>query len=183
MAEYGYGAPHREEAFVFGSQRPGFPDKFVQKQAVMDWIDYMKKQGIGSVICLLSNEELGNYPTLAGGLLGVYRENFGEHNVLWLPTPDKRLLTGDAVKQICHALHLAVEQGRKTVVHCSAGIGRTGLALAAWLVYYHNISERKAIRAVEELNRSPMEAVFYRNASEVDLLNLLGVAREMDKLA
>jgi len=35
---------------------------------------------------------------------------------------------------------------------------------------------------VEELNRSPMEAVFYRNASEADLLKVLGVARELDKL-
>jgi hypothetical protein len=34
---------------------------------------------------------------------------------------------------------------------------------------------------LEELNRSPREAVFYGNATEADLLNLLAVARELDK--
>jgi hypothetical protein len=183
MAEYGFGSPSKEEEYVFGSQRPGVPGKFVQKQVVDEWVAYMKKQGIRRVICLLSEEELGYYPTLAGGLLGAYTESFGPDNVLWAPTPDKRLLSEEAVKHICHYLHAAVLQGEKVVVHCSAGIGRTGQALAAWLVYYHNLSERKAIKAVEELNRSPMEAVFYRTASEAELLTMLGVARQMDKLA
>lgn len=182
MAEFGFGAPSKEEEYVFGAQRPGFPGKYVQKQVVDEWMSYMKKQGISRIICLLSEEELGNYPTLAGGLLGVYAENFGPDNILWAPSPDKRLLSGEAVKHICHFLHAAVRQGQKTVVHCSAGLGRTGLALAAWLVYHHNLSERKAVRAVEELNRSPMEAVFYRNAGEAELLQVLGVARELDKL-
>jgi protein-tyrosine phosphatase len=143
----------------------------------------MKKQGVRRIICLLSEDELGNYPTLTGGLLGAYAESFGPDNVLWAPTTDKRLLKEEVVKHICHFMHAAVLQGEKVVVHCSAGIGRTGQALAAWLVYYHNLTERKAIRAVEELNRSPMEAVFYRTASEAELLKVLGTAREMDKLA
>jgi protein-tyrosine phosphatase len=183
MAEYGFWAPAKAEELVYGAQRPGFPGKFVQKQVVDEWLAYMKKQVISRVICMLSEEELGNYPTLTGGLLGMYTETFGQDNILWAPTPDKRLLSGEAIRHICHFLHAAVLQGEKTVVHSSAGIGRTGLALAAWLVYYHNLSERKAVRAVEELNRSPMEAVFYRNASEAELLQVLGVAREMDKLA
>ena len=183
MAEYGFGAPSKEEQLVYGAQRPGFPGKFVQRQVVDEWIAYMKKQGISRVICLLSEEDMGNYPTLAGGLLGVYAEVFGPDNVLWAPTPDKRLLSAEAVRHMCYFLHAAVGRGEKTVVHCSAGIGRTGQALAAWLVYYHNLSERKAIKMVEELNRSPMEAVFYRNASEAELLAVLGVARELDKPA
>jgi protein-tyrosine phosphatase len=183
MAEFGFGSPSKEEEYVFGAQRPGFPGKFVQKQVVDEWIAYMKKQGVRRIVCLLSEEELGNYPTLAGGLLALYAENFGPDNVLWAPTPDKRLLSRETVKHICHYLHAAVAQGEKVVVHCSAGLGRTGQALAAWLVYYHDLTERKAIKAVEELNRSPMEAVFYRNASEADLLEVLGMAREMDKLS
>ena len=183
MAEYGFGAPSKEEQLVYGAQRPGFPGKFVQRQVVDEWIAYMKKQGISRVVCLLSEEDMGNYPTLAGGLLGVYAEVFGPDNVLWAPTPDKRLLSAEAVRHMCYFLHAAVGRGEKTVVHCSAGIGRTGQALAAWLVYYHNLSERKAIKMVEELNRSPMEAVFYRNASEAELLAVLGVARELDKPA
>ncbi|RPJ62664.1 MAG: protein phosphatase [Dehalococcoidia bacterium] len=181
MAEYGFGAPSKEEEFIFGAQRPGFPGKFVQKQVVDEWVAYMKKQGISRIVCLLTEEELGSYPTLTGGLLALYAEVFGPDNVLWAPTPDKRLMSREAIKHICYFLHASVAQGQKTVVHCSAGLGRTGQALAAWLVYYYNLTERKAVKTVEELNRSPMEAVFFRNASEADLLQVLGVAREMDK--
>ena len=182
MAEYGFGSPAREEEFVFGAQRPGFPGKFVQKQVVDDWVAFMKGQGINRIICLLAEDELNYYPTLAGGLLGIYAENFGPDNVLWAPTLDKRLCSAESIKHVCYFLHAATRQGQKAVIHCSAGLGRTGQALAAWLVYQYNLSERKAIRMVEELNRSPMEAVFYRNASEADLLKVLGVARELDKL-
>jgi protein-tyrosine phosphatase len=181
MAEYGFGAPCKEEEFVFGAQRPGFPGRFVQGQVVDDWVAYVKKQGVTRVVCLLSDEELKCYPTLTGGLLGVYAREFGPDNVLWAPTPDKQLLAAEAVRHICYFLHAAVEKGQSTVVHCSAGIGRTGQALAAWLVYHDNLSERKAIKMVEELNRSPMEAVFYRTATETELLTVLGVARELDK--
>lgn len=183
MAEFGFGAPCKEEEYVFGAQRPGFPGKFVQRQVVDNWIDFMKKQGVSRVVCLLSEEELEFYPTLEGGLLGVYAQVFGPDNVMWAPTPDRRLLSGEAVRHICYFLHESAMQSHKTVIHCSAGLGRTGQALAAWLVYHYNLSERKAIKMVEELNRSPMEAVFFRNAREADLLNVLGVARELDKPA
>ena len=183
MSEFGFGAAFKEEAYVYGAQRPGFSGKFVQKQVVDEWIAFMKKNGISSVICLLTDEELRYYPTLAGGLLGRYAESFNPDNVLWAPTPDRHLCSEEAIKHICYFLQAAQAKGLKTVVHCSAGSGRTGQALAAWLVYQHNFSERKAIKVVEELNRSPMEAVFYRNASEADLLKVLGVARELDKPA
>lgn len=181
MAEFGFGAPSKEKGFIFGAQRPGFPGRFCQKMVVDEWIAYMKKQGISRVVCLLSEEELELYPTLEAGLLGVYAGVFGPDNVLWAPTPDKHLLNSEVVRHLCYFLHASAAQSQKTVIHCSAGLGRTGQALAAWLIYHYNLSERKAIKQVEELNRSPMEAVFYRNASEVDLLKVLGVARELDK--
>ncbi|MBN1376602.1 MAG: dual specificity protein phosphatase family protein [Dehalococcoidia bacterium] len=181
MAEFGFGAASREEEHIFGAQRPGFPGKFVQKQVVDEWIAFMKKQGISRIVCLLSEEELDYYRTLTGGLLGIYADVFGPDNILWAPTVDKRLLSGAAVHHICYFFHDSAAQGSKAVVHCSAGLGRTGQALAAWLVFHRKLSERKAIRTVEELNRSPMEAVFYRNAGEADLLTVLGVARELDK--
>jgi protein-tyrosine phosphatase len=181
MGEYGFGAPTTAEENVFGAQRPGYPGKFVQRQVVDEWISYMKKQGISHIVCLLNKEELDLYSTLAGGLLGIYADSFGPDNVLWAPTPDRQLCTAEAVKHILYFVHESVRKNEKTVVHCSAGIGRTGQVLAAWLVYFHNVTERKAVKMVEQLNRSPMEAVFYRNATEADLLQLLGVARELDK--
>lgn len=181
MAEFGFGPSSREDEFVFGAQRPGFPDKFVQKQVVDNWMDYMKKQGISRIVCLLSEEELAYYPTLPGGLLGLYAEVFGPDDVLWAPTLDRRLCSGEALEHICYFLRAGMLNGKKTVVHCSAGQGRTGQVLAAWLIYNYSISERKALSVVEALQRSPREAVFHRTATEADLLNVLAVPRELDK--
>jgi protein-tyrosine phosphatase len=181
MAEYGFGPSSREDENVYGAQRSGFPGKFVQKQVVDEWIAYMKKQGISRVVCLLSDEELSYYPTLTGGLLGIYTENFGPDNVLWAPTADRRLCSGEAIKHVCYFLRAGMMNGQKTVVHCSAGLGRTDQVLAAWLIYNYDLSERTAIRIVEELNRSPKEAVFYGTATEAGLWDMLAVARELDK--
>jgi protein-tyrosine phosphatase len=181
MAEFGFGAPLPEEDHVYGARRPGYPGKFVQTQLVDEWLAFMKKQGIGRLICMLSDEELSYYPTLPGGLLGVYTETFGRDNVLWAPTQDKHLCSGEAVKHICYFLQRGVSEGQKTVIHCSAGLGRTGQALAAWLIYNYDMTERKALKTLEALNRSPREAVFYGAADEADLLQLLAVARELDK--
>ena len=181
MSEYGFGMSSRDDQFVYGAQRPGFPGKFVQRQVVDDWMAFVQKQGIRRIVCLLSDEELDYYPTLDGGLLGVYAANFFPDNVLWAPTANRHLCSGEALRHICYFLRSGMLSGQKTVVHCSAGQGRTGQVLAAWLIYNYSISERKAIRMAEELNRSPREAVFYGNASEADLLNLLAVARELDK--
>ncbi|MCX5996200.1 MAG: dual specificity protein phosphatase family protein [Chloroflexi bacterium] len=181
MSEFGFGPPAKDEKLVFGAQRPGYPGKFVQKQVADDWITFIKAQGVSRLVCLLPDEELKYYPTLSDGLLGLYAGAFGKDNVLWAPTPDRQLLTGEAVRHILYFLYDATLKGEKSVVHCSAGLGRTGLVLAAWLVYHHNLTERKAIRTVEEQNRSPREAVLYGNATEAELMKVLAVARELDK--
>ena len=181
MAEFGFGPPSRDEKLVFGAQRPGYPGKFVQKQVADDWITFMKAQGVRRFVCLLSEDELKYYPTLSGGLLGLYAAAFSVDNVLWAPTDDRKLLTGEAIRHVLYFLHSATLKGDKSVVHCSAGLGRTGLVLAAWLVYHHNLTERKAVRTVEEQNRSPREGVLYGNAAEAELMKVLAVARELDK--
>lgn len=181
MAEFGFGPPSRDEKLIYGAQRPGYPGKFVQKQVADDWISFMKAQGVRRFVCLLSEDELKYYPTLSGGLLGLYAAAFGMDNVLWAPTADRQLPTGEAVRHILYFLHDATLKGEKSVVHCSAGLGRTGLVLAAWLVYQHNLTERKAIRTVEEQNRSPREAVLYGSVKENELMDVLAVARVLDK--
>ena len=179
MAEYGFGPAAKGEKLVFGSQRPGNPGKFIHRDVVDDWITFIKEQGIQRVVCLLPEEELKYYP-VEGGLLGLYAEAFKPDNVLWAPTPDMQLPTGEALRHIMYFLYNSMERGEKTVVHCSAGQGRTGLVLAAWLIFHDRVSERKAIRMVEEQNRNPKEAVRRGKVTEDEMMALLAVAREMD---
>jgi hypothetical protein len=181
MAEFGFGPASRDEKLVFGAQRRGYPGKFVQKQVADDWIACIMVQGVLRIVCLLSDDELKYYPTLSDGLLGLYAGAFGKDNVLWAPTADRQLPTGEAVRHILYFLYEETLKGEKVVVHCSAGLGRTGLVPAAWLVYHHNLTERKAVRTVEEQNRSPREAVLYGSAKEEELMKVLAVARELGK--
>ena len=49
-------------------------------------------------------------------------------------------------------------QRQRAVVHCSAGIGRTGHVLAAWLVAARGMTNGQAIAAVRATGRNPQEA-------------------------
>lgn len=115
----------------------------------------MREQGISRVCCLLSNVQLAFYDDL----LLSYRNDFGADNVLWAPIEDSHLAGHSVlIENVLPFLSDAVDLDKKVVLHCSAGLGRTGHILAAWLVYGRNMDTEAAIRSVEEMGRSPYDA-------------------------
>ena len=60
-------------------------------------------------------------------------------------------------RRILPFLDDANRANERTVVHCSAGMGRTGHILALWLVHGRDYSLDKAIKTVEQQGRTPLE--------------------------
>lgn len=147
---YRFAPASNQEVTVFGSAKPGFSNK-----NTCNWINYMQHQKIERVCCLLPEKQLAPY----ANLLNTYEQEFGNQKVCWTPIedftiPDTDKLTG----KILPFLLEADKQREKVVVHCSGGIGRTGIVLAAWLVYGRGFSNTAAIAAVKQTGRNPYEA-------------------------
>ena len=144
---FNFGPASTGERFVYGACRPGYLDEGrVQPEVVQAWVDFMQQQGIRRVCCLLDDAQLGVYRDL----LAVYRARFGAANVCSAPVPDYTVPSVAIVRErVLPFLREAEAAGEKVVVHCAAGIGRTGFALAAWLVSQRGMKPIDAIAAVE----------------------------------
>lgn len=153
---YRFAPASENEPIVFGSARPGYGDRHVN-----EWIEFMQRQGIKRVCCLLPNSQLTRY----SGLLEVYRQTFGRDRtgcdrICWAPIEDFHLVDPDVLThQILPFLAAANRDQEKVVVHCSGGIGRTGHILAAWLIAGRGFSKEAAIAAVKRTGKNPYEAV------------------------
>jgi protein-tyrosine phosphatase len=147
---YKFAAAWENEPIVFGASRPGYFNNEVH-----EWVEFMKRQGIQRVCCLLSDNQLAHY----SDLLGTYQQEFGNHHVCWAPIEDFHLSDLETLTtKILPFLAEADKRAEKVVVHCSGGIGRTGHVLAAWLVSGRELSNKAAIAAVMRTGRNPYEA-------------------------
>jgi len=106
--------------------RPGYSSTKVSQDEVDKWIERVKSEGIKSIICLLNEEQLDYYNTLPNGLIDYYQQQ-GFH-VAHIPAPDlqKPPLSDE---QLQKALEAYQKLPKPVLVHCSAGIDRTGAAI------------------------------------------------------
>jgi protein-tyrosine phosphatase len=170
----GFGPAGPEERCVFGARRPGYPDSPVQPAEVDRWISFMRSAGIDRVVCLLSKEQLTGYDDLRGR----YEEAFGSNNVLFAPVEDYTLADLPTLSgRILPFLAETDGSGRKAVVHCAGGIGRTGHVLAAWLAAYRGMTSEEAIGTVKKSGRNAGES------GDPGLEDLLDSCREASRNA
>ena len=151
LANHSFGPAYRGDTIVFGACRPGYPNTVVENATVSEWIQFMKQNSIERIVCLLDDKQLAHYYDL----LGQYRAEFGENNVFNFPIadytkPDSEQLHSEILPVLRTAFHYEI----KTLVHCSAGVGRTGAVLLAYLVKIRGFSRAKAEKAIEESRRS-----------------------------
>ena len=109
----------------------------------------MKEFGIGAVLNLLTEEEkaLRDEDYLAAGFdyLNIPIEDMAA------PTPEQLF---EAVKWIDDR----IKEGKKVLVHCYAGLGRTGTVIAAYLIY-KGMEPDEAINFVREKRPGSIQTI------------------------
>lgn len=166
MAHEYYLAPAAPgEPTAYGACRPGYAPGSPREGVIEHWATSMQTAGIERVCCLLHRPQLARYLDL----LGEYRALFGPAKVCHAPVKDYHLAEPATVDRVVSFLREADAAGEPTVVHCSAGLGRTGHLLAAWLVRGRGYDPEAALATVEDMGRTPREAVRLGNAAEAEL--------------
>ena len=115
-------------------------------------LEFLKMRSITSVVSL---HESASIDTEVVKRCGFYH--------IHLPVPDYRPPTLSQMKELLMWLRETSEsthrEGReeKIVVHCNAGMGRTGTVLACLLVYYYGLSAKEAVAFVRGKRRGSVQ--------------------------
>jgi len=171
---HNFGPAYQGETILFGASRPGYNGKKVSLAEVREWIHFMQGKGIQRIACLLPENQLFYYQD---NLLETYRQEFGADNVFHAPIEDFQLSSPENLTRVLIFLRESETLSRKTVVHCSAGIGGTGFVLASWLVQARGFRPEDAIEAIQQANprRNPLEALATPGVTRSDVINLMRV--------
>lgn len=91
--------------------------------------------------------------------------------VLHSPISDFSAPSVDRLLEILRWIEERVGEGKKVLIHCMGGLGRSGTVAVAWLMYSEGLSLREALRRVRSLRPGAVETY-----------EQMGVLRELEKL-
>ena len=97
-------------------------------------------------------------------------EEWGEKGVeiLHSPIPDFRAPSFSQLLGILRWIEKRVWDGKKILIHCFGGLGRSGTVAVAWLMYSKEIPLREALRRVRSVRPGAVES-----DEQMDVLGVL----------
>jgi len=117
-------------------------------------VEWIKSQGIDMVISLTEQP-----------LPREWIEN-ADLEYRHFPVKDHSAPSPELLKKIVNEVLNAKARGKKVLIHCAAGLGRTGTLLAAYLIALEKISGDEAIKKVRILRPGSIELVQEKSVLE-----------------
>ncbi|RLE91988.1 MAG: hypothetical protein DRN04_11475 [Thermoprotei archaeon] len=127
-----------------------YRDSFPAKTFAEETVKYWKAQGIEAVLVVATDEDA---EACGWSNIDEYIQYLSEKGfeVMHLPVEDHRAPSNvDILLQALEWLKNKVNFGKKIVVHCYAGIGRTSTVLVCFLIKYYGLSPKEALAEVFE---------------------------------
>ena len=109
-----------------------------------DEINWLHEQGVKSIVTVREEPLDENW--------------VGEMKYLHVHSNDMGVPTFDDLKESVDFIHNRIEDNEPVMVHCLAGLGRTGTILACYLIKYEKMSAEDAIQHVREKRHGSIQS-------------------------
>lgn len=145
----------QNSTLYFGSA-PGYPN-FEASEIFKD-IRQLRSLDIKTLVCLLPHYDIEKGP-LWINLFEEYKEMLPNLSVINFPIDDYAIPPGGFKRfdAFITQIGLALKDGGNVYVHCNAGLGRTGMVIAAILIRYGKTPVLRAIATIRQLRWGAIE--------------------------